>query len=93
MGKFLISLFLIVFFVILFVLLFSGFIEGDVPVGAIKCETRNQNCFQIYQPVCGSNSLLSKNPFNIRGKGYRNGCEACANPLVDYYFEGRCSQN
>ncbi|RLC45659.1 MAG: hypothetical protein DRI23_13245 [Candidatus Cloacimonadota bacterium] len=47
----------------------------------IYCEeSRPHICYEIYNPVCGSD-----------GKTYSNNCIACSNEKVEWYTEGACN--
>lgn len=54
---------------------------SNIPYGAIVCpEEKAEACIEIFQPVCASDK-----------KTYSNGCFACSEENVTYYFEDECT--
>ena len=59
-----------------------------------ECEPQERevkSCLDIYEPVCAHNpkirTIMAPCP---KFEQYKNRCEACKNPAVDYFYHGEC---
>ena len=68
---------------------------GAKPINNIVCEENQRNvdiCTLDYTPVCATvNVQCVTEPCHPVYETYGNSCQACSNPLVEFYIEGECT--
>ena len=69
----------------------------EARASAVKCEDpRPEMCTQHYQPVCATRDngvrCVTTPCDSTETRTYSNGCMACADPAVYYYYEGPCEK-